>query len=364
MPVNGLVEGAFRTGFRAFAGVKSLDDAPGLFAFGNLFERFFADIADHQIVDVAARQAAAAEANFAVVADGKVKKIFAWHIQRRRQFAQPHGTAQVGWLDGAAPVVEIHGEIDADLFGQVGFDVFGEILRVDDLAGFFVVAEPDDDAGRFALRAVVFQQIADAGHGVVIMFDAINFFIRFPAGALRADENAADAEVNQLFIGLVAVYQDGVRGQNDILDLGLIHRIVHFFQQAGVHERVAHDRRQVEALATDRRPFIHRLFENVERHDARLEGFIGDDLGVGAERAFGVANVRHARHQRRGWFQVAVCPKFLRRDDVFGNFFVFATPPKIFDVVSAPINHIGSQAVGMHGVVNAPTQFSRQAVHH
>jgi hypothetical protein len=61
---------------------------------------------------------------------------------------------------------------------------------------------------------------------------------------------------------------------------------------------------------------------------------------------------------------VAVFPKLLRRDVAFGKIFIFETPPKVFDVVSAPINHIGGQTMGMHNVVNSPTQFSQQAVHY
>lgn len=56
--------------------------------------------------------------------------------------------------------------------------------------------------------------------------------------------------------------------------------------------------------------------------------------------------------------------KFLRGDMALGNFFIFETPPKILNVVSAPINRVGGQTMGMHGVVNAPTQFLQEVIHY
>ena len=361
--IDGHVKGAFQAGVRAFALVKAFDDGPRLVAPGNFLQRLVLDVAHNEVVVVVGGQAAAAETHPAVVAHGEVEEVLAGHVEPRRQFAQPHEPAHVLRLDSPAPVVEIHGEVDPDALGQKGLDVYFEIGRADDLAGLLVIAEADDNARRLAFRAVIFHQISNAGHGVVIMVHAVNFFVNFLIRALGADENGGNAEVNQLFVGFVAIDKNRVGRQVNVLESGPINRVIHLFQEARIHQRVADHGSEVKALAAERRPFIHRFLENVEGHDAGLEGLVGNDLRVGAKSAFGVADVRHARHEGAGRHQLAIGKKLLRRDVAFGNSFIFETPPKILHVVSAPINHIGGQTIGMHSVVNAPTQLSQQTIH-
>ena len=291
------------------------------------------------------------------MAHGKVKQVFARHVQQRRQHAQAHVAAHVPGLDGPAPVVEVHGVIHADALGQIRLDVFLEIGRADDLAGLLVVAEADDDACGLALGAVVFHQIADAGHGLVVMVHAIDFFIDRLVRALRADEHRRDAEVDELFVD-----ENGVGGQVNVLESGL-HGVIHLLQNAGVHERVADDGREVETAAAERRPFVHGLLEHLERHDAGLEGLVGDDLRVGAEGALGVADVRDAGDEVAGRHELAVFEKFLRRDVVFGEPVVLPCAEKVLDVERAPINEISRHAVRVNEVVDAPADFADQTFH-
>ena len=134
-------------------------------------------------------------------------------------------------------------------------------------------------------------------------------------------------------------------------------------QDAGVHERVADDGREVQALAAERRPFVHGLLEHLERHDAGLERLVGDDLRVGAEGAFGVADVRDAGDEIAGRRELAVFEKFLRRDVVFGKPVVLPRAEKILDVISAPINEVGNRSVRVNEVVDAPADFAGQTFH-
>ena len=62
-------------------------------------------------------------------------------------------------------------------------------------------------------------RLTDAGHRLVVIFHAINFFVGGFARALRADENAGDAEVNQFFVGVVAVEQNRVGRQINAFDV-------------------------------------------------------------------------------------------------------------------------------------------------
>jgi hypothetical protein len=71
--IDRLVESAFEASMRTSAGIKSFDDSPRLVTFGDFFQRFFADIADNQIVVVVGREAATAETNPPVVTHGEVE---------------------------------------------------------------------------------------------------------------------------------------------------------------------------------------------------------------------------------------------------------------------------------------------------
>ncbi|HEX7569994.1 MAG TPA: hypothetical protein VF492_05780, partial [Verrucomicrobiae bacterium] len=130
-----------------------------------------------------------------------------------------------------------------------------------------------------------------------------------------------------------------------------------------INERITHHRGKIKIFAARCRPFIHRFFENIERHDAGLQRFIGHDFWIGAKGAFRVANVGHAGHKPRGRFQMAVFPNFIGGDTVFGKPPVNELSPEIIKVKRAPINKIGSQTIGVNKMVDAPTQFAGKSCH-
>ena len=125
----------------------------------------------------------------------------------------------------------------------------------------------------------------------------------------------------------------------------------------GINKRIANDGRKVKALAAERDPFVHGLLENLERHDSGLQSFICDDFRVGAEGAFGVADVRHAGHEITGRHELAMSEQFFRRDVVFGKFLILPRANKILDVISAPISKIGCHSVRVDEVVDAPAEL-------
>jgi hypothetical protein len=94
-----------------------------------------------------------------------------------------------------------------------------------------------------------------------------------------------------------------------------------------------------------------------------MQPLVGNDFRVGAEGAFGVADVRHASDEIAGRHELAVFEKFLRRDVVFGKTVVLPRAEKVLDVIGTPINEVSRHAVRMNEVVDAPADFLDNSPH-